>query len=237
MDDKFISPNVAGVAATGYDAGLRVHMQSVFNYMGGGLALTGLLAWIVANTPLAGIIFGTPLKWLVILAPLGFVMFMQIKMQTMSVGTLRALFWSFCASMGLSMGAIFLVFTSASIARAFFITAATFGSMSLWGYTTKRDLTGMGAFLMMGVFGLIIAGVVNMFLVSSMLHWVSSILGVFIFTGLTAWDTQRIKETYNASWGSEANDKLAVFGALSLYMDFINAFQFLLQLTGQTRRD
>ena len=237
MDENFNSAGIAGVSATSYDAGLRAHMQRVFNYMGGGLALTGLLAWVVANTALANIIFGTPLRWLVILAPLGFVMFMQIKMQTMSAATLRTLFWSFCATMGLSMGAIFLVFTNASVARAFFITAATFGSMSLWGYTTKRDLTGFGSFLLMGVLGLIIASVVNLFLASTMLHWISSIIGVFIFTGLTAWDTQRIKETYSASWGSEANDKLAVFGALSLYMDFINAFQFLLQLTGQTRRD
>lgn len=234
MDENF---NAAGIATatTSLDAGLRTHMQKIYNYMAGGLALTGGLAWLVANTPLAGLIFGTPLRWLVMLAPLGFVMFMQIKMQTMSVGTLRAVFWSFCASMGLSMGAIFLVFTNESIARAFFITAATFGTMSLWGYTTKRDLTGFGGFLMMGMIGLLLAGIVNIFLASSMLHWISSIVGVFIFTGLTAWDTQRIKETYNAGWGGEANDKLAVFGALSLYMDFINAFQFLLQLTGSRR--
>lgn len=237
MDENFNAntARVSGVATTSYDAGLRAHMQGVYNYMAGGLALTGLLAWVVANTALAGIIFGTPLRWLVILAPLGFIMFMQIKMQTMSIGTLRTLFWSFCATMGLSMGAIFLVFTNASIARAFFITAATFGSMSLWGYTTKRDLTGMGAFLLMGVLGLIIASVVNMFLASSMLYWMTSIIGVVIFTGLAAYDTQRIKETFNISWGREATDKLAVFGALSLYMDFINAFQFLLQLTGQRR--
>ena len=235
MDENFNAAGISTASATSYDVGLRAHMQSVYNYMGGGLAITGLLAWVVANTALANIIFGTPLKWLVMLAPLGFVMFMQFKMQTISVGTLRTLFWSFCAAMGLSMGAIFLVFTNASIARAFFITAATFGTMSLWGYTTKRDLTGFGSFLMMGVIGLMIAGVVNIFLASSMLQWVSSIIGVFIFTGLTAYDTQRIKQTFNDSWGRESNDKLAVFGALSLYMDFINEFQFLLQLTGQRR--
>ena len=236
MDENFNAAGISTAATTSFDAGLRTHMQSVFNYMGGGLALTGLLAWLVANTALASLIFGTPLRWLVMLAPLGFVMFMQIKMQTMSVGTLRTLFWSFCASMGLSMGAIFLVFTNESIARAFFITAATFGTMSLWGYTTKRDLTGFGSFLMMGVMGLMIASIVNLFLNSNMMHWISSVIGVCIFTGLTAFDTQRIKETYSASYGREANDKLAVFGALSLYMDFINAFQFLLQLTG-SRRD
>lgn len=237
MDENFNAAGIGTVASAGYDAGLRAHMQRVFNYMGGGLALTGALAWLVANTVLANVLFGTPLRWLVMLAPLGFVMFMQIRMQSMSAAGLRATFWAFCASMGLSMGGIFLIFTNESIARAFFITAATFGTMSLWGYTTKRDLTGFGAFFMMGVFGLMIASVVNLFLMSSMLHWVSSIVGVAIFTGLTAWDTQRIKESYSASWGSESNDKLAIFGALSLYMDFINAFQFLLQLTGQTRRD
>ncbi len=235
MDENFNAAGISTSSAASYDVGLRTHMQSVYNYMAGGLVLTGLLAWVVANTGLAGLIFGTPLKWLVMLAPLGFVMFMQFKFQTISVGTLRTLFWAFCATMGLSMGAIFLVFTNASIARAFFITAATFGTMSLWGYTTKRDLTGFGSFLMMGVIGLMIAGLVNIFLASSMLHWVSSIIGVFIFTGLTAYDTQRIKQTFNDSWGRESNDKLAVFGALSLYMDFINAFQFLLQLTGQRR--
>jgi uncharacterized protein len=237
MDENFNAAGISSVAGTSYDVGLRAHMQRVFGYMGGGLALTGLLAWMVANAPLAGVIFGTPLKYLVMLAPLGFVMFMNIKMQSLSAATLRTLFWSFCATMGLSMGAIFLVFTNESIARAFFITATTFGAMSLWGYTTKRDLTGFGSFLMMGIFGLMIAMVVNLFLASSMLQWMSSIIGVFIFTGLTAWDTQRIKEMYSANWGREANDKLAVFGALSLYLDFINAFQFLLQLTGQTRRD
>jgi FtsH-binding integral membrane protein len=237
MDENFNTAGISSVAGTSYDAGLRAHMQRVYNYMAGGLALTGLLAWVVANTALAGVIFGTPLRWLIILAPLGFVMFMQIKMQSLSAGALRGIFWAFCSTMGLSMGALFLIFTNESIARTFFITAATFGSMSLWGYTTKRDLTGFGSFLMMGVLGLFIAMAVNIFMHSPMLQWVSSVVGVAIFTGLAAWDTQRIKETYSAGWGSEANDKLAVFGALSLYMDFINAFQFLLQLTGQTRRD
>jgi FtsH-binding integral membrane protein len=237
MDEKFNAAGIATVEGASYDAGLRIHMQRVFNYMGGGLALTGALAWLVANTALAGVIFGTPLRWLVILAPLGFVMFMNIKMQSLSTRALRILFWCFCASMGLSMGALFLVFTGASIARAFFITAATFGAMSLWGYTTKRDLAGFGSILLMGVLGIIIACVVNLFLASAMLQWMTSIVGVFIFTGLTAFDTQRIKESYSASWGGEANDKLAVFGALSLYMNFINAFQFLLQLTGTARRD
>jgi FtsH-binding integral membrane protein len=233
MDENFITPTTT--SATSYDAGLRDHMVRVYNYMAGGLAITGILAWIVANTALAGIIFGTPLRWLVVLAPLGFVMFMQIKMQTLSVNALRATFWAFCVTMGLSMGSIFLIYTHESIARTFFITAGTFGVMSLYGYTTKKDLTGFGGFLMMGLMGLIIAGLVNMFLMSSMLSWVSSVIGVFIFTGLTAWDTQRIKELYSASWGGEANQKLSIFGALRLYMDFINIFVSLLRLTGDRR--
>jgi len=237
MSEEFSRTGIAGLDRVSYDAGLRAHMLSVFNYMGGGLALTGLIAFVVANTALAGIIFGTPLKWVAMLAPLGFVMYMNVKMQTVSAGTLRTLFWCFCATMGLSMGAIFLVFTGASVARAFFITGATFGAMSLWGYTTKRDLTGFGAFLMMGVLGLMIASVVNMFMASSMLQWVVSIVGVGVFTGLTAFNVQQIKQTYSQGWGAEANDKLAVFGALQLYLNFINTFQFILELTGTTRRN
>ena len=137
--------------------------------------------------------------------------------------------------MGLSMGSIFLYYNQASIGRAFFITGATFGAMSLWGYTTKRDLTGMGSFMMMGLFGLLIASFVNIFLLSSMMQWVTSVAGVLIFTGLTAYDVQRIKQTYSAGWGEEANDKLALFGALSLYLSFINLFQFILSLTGDRR--
>lgn len=235
MNDPFFRSGVAGLDRVTFDVGLRAHMQRVYAYMGGGLALTGLLAWVVANTALAGIIFGTPLKWVVMLAPLAFVMFMSFRMETISTGTLRALFWAFCATMGLSMASIFLVFTGESVARVFLITACTFGAMSLYGYTTKRDLTSMGAFFMMGVFGLMIASLVNIFMMSPMLQWVMSVAGVAIFTGLAAWDTQRIKQTYAEYYGAEANEKLAIFGALSLYMDFINAFQYLLQLMGNRR--
>jgi FtsH-binding integral membrane protein len=235
MPEQFIRTGVAGVDGVSFDVGLRAHMQRVFNYMGGGLALTGIVAYIVANTVLANIIFGSPLRFIAMIAPLGFIIYMNVRMQSMSITTLRTLFWLFCATMGLSMGAIFLVYSQASIARAFFITGATFGAMSLWGYTTKRDLTGMGSFMMMGLFGLMIACVVNIFLLSSMLQWVTSVAGVVIFTGLTAWDVQRIKQTYAQGWGAEANDKLAVFGALSLYMSFINLFQFILSLTGDRR--
>lgn len=235
MTDPFFRSGVAGLDRVSFDAGLRAHMQRVFGYMSGGLAVTGLLAWVVAHTVLAVVIFGSPLRWLVALAPLGFVMAMQFRMNTISVSGLKTLFWLFCATMGLSMGAIFLTFNDASIARAFFITGATFGAMSLWGYTTKSDLSGMGSFLMMGIIGLLLASVVNIFMMSSMLQWMVSVAGVVIFTGLTAWDTQRIKQTYADAYGAEANDKMAVFGALTLYLNFINAFQFILELTGGRR--
>ena len=235
MPEQFLGTGVAGVDGVSFDAGLRAHMQRVFNYMGGGLALTGIVAFIVANTALASIIYGSPLRLVAILAPFGFVMYMNIRIQSMSAAQLRTIFWLFCGTMGLSMGAIFLAYSQASIGRAFFITGATFGTMSLWGYTTKRSLSGMGAFMMMGLFGLLIAMVVNMFLLSSMLQWVTSVAGVLIFTGLVAYRVQWIKQTYASGWGNEANDKLAVFGALSLYMSFINLFQFILSLTGGRR--
>jgi FtsH-binding integral membrane protein len=212
-EEEFVRSGIAGVDRVSFDAGLRAHMQRVFNYMGGGLALTGLVAFIVANTALANVIYGSALRWVAMLAPLVFIMYMNIKVQSITAARLRTLFWFFCGAMGLSMGAIFLVFTNASIARAFFITAATFGAMSLWGYTTKKDLTGMGAFMLMGLFGLMIASVVNLFLMSSGLQWAVS-----------------------EGWGTEANDKLAIFGALSLYLNFINLFQFILSLTGDSRR-
>ncbi len=236
MNNPFFRSGVAGLDRVTFDAGLRAHMQRVFTYMAGGIALTGLLAWVTANTFLAQVIYGSALRWVVMLAPLGFMMVMSFRMNTISLSGLRTLFWVFCGTMGLSMGAIFLFYTNASIARAFFITGATFGAMSLWGYTTKKDLSSMGAFLLMGVFGILIASLVNIFLMSTQLQWVVSVVGVAVFTGLTAWDVQRIKQTYAESYGMEANEKIAVFNALSLYLNFINAFQFLLQLTG-VRRD
>ncbi len=235
MTDPFFRSGVVGLDRVSLDAGLRAHMQRIFAYMSGGLAITGLLAWVTAHY-FATAIFGSPLRWLVMIAPLGFIIAMNLRMNSISLSGLKTLFWLFCATMGLSMGAIFLVYTDASIARAFFITAATFGAMSLWGYTTKSDLSGMGSFLLMGVFGLLIASLVNIFMMSSMLQWIVCVVGVLVFTGLTAWDVQRLKHMYAEAYGSEANDKVAVFGALSLYLNFINAFQFLLQLTG-TRRD
>ncbi len=236
VDPFFRNPTASAPSrAMTFDQGLRAHMVRVFNYMGGGLALTGLLAFVVANTALAQIIFGSPLKWVAMFAPLGFVFYLNFKMETISAARAQTLFWLFCATMGISMAAIFMVFTGASVARAFFITGATFSGMALWGYTTKKDLTNFGSFLMMGVMGLFIAMLVNLFMGSSMMQWIVSVAGVAIFTGLTAYDTQKIKQTYNASWGDEANNKLAVMGALSLYINFINAFQFLLSLTGDRR--
>jgi len=235
MNNPFFRSGVAGLDRATFDAGLRAHMQRVFGYMAGGLAVTGLLAWITAAF-FAPIVYGSALRWIVMLAPLGFIMIMSFRLNTISLSGLKTLFWLFCGTMGLSMGSIFLFYTSASIGRAFFITAATFGAMSLWGYTTKKDLSSMGAFLMMGVLGLFIASMVNLFLMSSQLQWIVSIIGVVVFTGLTAWDVQRIKQTYAEAYGIEANEKIAVYNALSLYLNFINAFQFMLQLTG-VRRD
>lgn len=229
------------VEQTSFDAGLRDHMQRVFSIMAGGVGVTGITAWAVASTPLGALIFGTPLAFVAMLAPLAFILWLNFRIQAMSAAKAQGIFWAFCVAMGLSMGSIFMVYTGESVARAFFITAATFGAMSLWGYTTKRDLTNFGAILMMGAMGIMIAGLVNLGMAiftgqgSSMLQWVTSVVGVVVFTGLTAFDTQRIKQTYAENWGTEANSKMAVMGALGLYLNFINAFQFLLSLIGNQR--
>ena len=216
------------------DAGLRQHMLRVYNYMGIGLVLTGLVAYIVGTTPALYVpIFSTPLKWVVMLAPLAFVLFFSFRMQTISAAGAQGMFWAFCAVMGLSMASIFLVFTGTSIARTFFIAAAMFGSTSLYGYTTKRDLSQFGSFLIMGLIGVVIASLANLFLASSTLQFVVSIVGILVFVGLTAWDTQSIKEQYAESFDAESQQKLAVFGAFSLYLNFINIFQLLLNFTGQ----
>ncbi len=217
-----------------FDEGLRQHMLRVFNYMGAGLVLTGLVAFMVSTSPaLMQTIFMTPLKWVVMLAPLAFVMVLSFGINRLSFASAQAIFWAYCAAMGLSLSAIFLVFTGASIALTFFVTSATFLAMSLYGYTTKTDLTKMGSFLMMGVFGIIIAGLANLFFQSSALQFAISVLGVVIFTGLTAYDTQAIKEQYAEGYDRESQGKLALMGALTLYLDFINLFQFLLQFLGQ----
>ena len=230
--DRTLRPG-ATVAAQ-YDEGLRQHMLRVYNFMLMGLALTGAVALAVASTPtLMQAIFGTPLKWVVMLAPLGFVMFLSFRVDAMSAGKAQALFWAFAAVMGLSLASIFHVYTGTSIARVFFIAAAMFGAMSLYGYTTKRDLSKIGSFLIMGLFGVVIASLVNLFLQSSALQFAVSVIGVLVFTGLAAFDTQRIKEVYDEGHGREGLTKLAVLGALSLYLSFINLFTLLLSLLGQ----
>ena len=229
----------AGVAVGATDEGLRSFMLSVYNYMGLGLAITGLVALAVASSPAIYMpIFTTPLKWVVILAPLGFVMFLSARIHAMSVSAAQLTFWLFAGVMGISMASIFLVFTGESIARVFLVTAATFGAVSLYGYTTKRDLSGMGSFLFMGLIGIVIASLVNLFIGSTALQFAVSVIGVLVFTGLTAWDTQRLKEQYLGSLqyaGADIAGKTAVMGALSLYLNFINLFTMLLQLMGNQR--
>jgi FtsH-binding integral membrane protein len=238
--------------AVAYDMGLRAHMIRVYNYMAGGVALTGLVAWltyqmaggdaiqvvgrsIVGLTPFGQAVFGSPLVWLIALAPLGFVFFISYRIGQMEASTARAWFFAFAAILGLSLATIFLAFTTTSITRVFFISAASFGALSLYGYTTQRNLSAMGSFLMMGVVGLFIAMLVNMFLVSSALQWAISVIGVLVFAGLTAYDTQTIKEYYDPMDDGTVAGRKAVMGALRLYLDFINMFQFLLQLFGDRR--
>ena len=210
------TPNAWQIPATTssaeyFDERLRQHMLRVYNYMGVGLVVTGIVAFVVASTPaIYQPIFGTPLKWLVIFAPLAFIFFLSFRIHTVSAATAQTLFWAFCALMGLSLAAVFLVFTGTSIARTFFITAAMFGATSLYGYTTRRDLSQFGSFLFMGLIGVIIGSLVNLFIGSSMLQFVISIIGVLVFTGLTAYDTQNIKEQFAEEFGSESNSKLAV---------------------------
>ncbi|UVK45288.1 Bax inhibitor-1/YccA family protein [Mesorhizobium sp. AR07] len=217
-----------------FDEGLRQHMLRVYNYMGVGLVVTGLVAFMISSTPALYVpIFSSPQKWVVMLAPLAFVMLFSFKMQTMSAASAQAMFWAFCAVMGLSLASVFLVFTGTSIARTFFIAATMFGATSLYGYTTKRDLTQFSSFLIMGLIGVVIASIVNIFLGSTALQFAISVIGIAVFIGLTAWDTQTIKEQYAENFDAESRQKLAVFGAFSLYLNFINIFQLLLNFTGE----
>lgn len=219
------------------DAGLRQFLLSVYNYMGSGLVLTGLVAYGAAETGLYASLVQTPfLFWGVVLAPLALVFLLSFRIEKMSVGTAQAAFWAYAGLVGLSLAGIFLIYTGVSIARTFFITAATFLAMSLYGYTTRADLARFGSFLMMGLFGIIIASLVNLFLASSALQLAISVIGVFVFVGLTAYDTQRVKEVYLASDDSVVAGKKAIMGALALYLDFLNLFILLLQLTGNRRQ-
>ena len=234
------------------DEGLRVYMLKVYNYMASGIFITGFISLILFKfsggyniqvTPmgitgtngLGDLIYKSPLMWVLMLAPLGVVFYMSFRIRKMSAAKAQTTFWIFAALMGASLSSIFLIYTGTSITRVFFITAGTFGAMSIYGYTTKRDLTKLGSFLMMGLIGIIIASIVNIFMQSSMMYFVISILGVLIFVGLTAYDTQKIKNMYMVSDSGEIMGKKAVMGALTLYLDFINLFIMLLRLFGQRR--
>jgi hypothetical protein len=241
----------AGIArsAASVDQGLRAYMLGVYNYMTLGLAITGVVAYFaflladvqfvgghaVSASPFGVAIYYSWLRWVVIFAPLALVFGISAGRNSMSASTTRLIFLAFAALMGLSLSTVFLIYTQASIAQVFFITAASFGALSLYGYTTSRSLSAMGSFLVMGLFGLIIASVVNLFLQSSGLQWALSIVGIGIFAGLTAWDTQAIKDGYFAGDAYEASEKKAIFGALRLYLDFVNLFQQLLFLMGNRR--
>ena len=231
------------------DEGLRAYMLKVYNYMGSGVLLTGVIALmffkiavvtseggeIIGLTNFGNSIYNSGLKWVIMLAPLAVVFYMSFGIAKMSAAKAQTTFWVFAALMGASLSSIFLMYTGASITRVFFITAGTFGAMSIYGYTTKKDLTKLGSFLMMGLFGIIIASLVNIFMKSTMMYFVISILGVLIFVGLTAYDTQKIKNMYMSSASGELMGKKAVMGALTLYLDFINLFIMLLRLFGQRR--
>ena len=232
-----MAPGAAATTAdrsAAVDAGLRAHMLSVYNYMTSGVLLTGIIALVAARTGVAQQIFFESgiLKWVVILAPLAMVFLLMARVSRMSMGGLQAFYWSFAAVMGLSMSLIPLIYTGTSIATAFFATSAAFASLSLWGYTTKKDLSGFGTFLIMGVVGLIVASLLNLFIRSDAMSMVISFIGVLLFAGLTAYDTQKIKSIYFQVQGSDMLGKHAILGALTLYLDFINMFQFLLSLLG-----
>tara|TARA_B100001123_G_scaffold117292_1_gene136527 strand:+ start:1079 stop:1795 length:717 start_codon:yes stop_codon:yes gene_type:complete len=218
------------------DEGLRSFMLKVYNYMGLGLALTGAVAFLVSTSPaLMQAIFGTPLQWLVMLSPFAFILVLSFGINRLRPATAQLLFWAFAGVMGLSLSSIFIVYTGTSVARVFFITASVFGAMSLYGYTTKKSLASWGSFLFMGLIGILIAMVVNIFLASSALHFIISVVGVLIFTGLTAYDTQQIKHQYYEGDTAVIAEKKAIMGALRLYLDFINLFIMLMHLLGQNR--
>tara|TARA_Y100000590_G_scaffold451491_1_gene592963 strand:+ start:615 stop:1373 length:759 start_codon:yes stop_codon:yes gene_type:complete len=247
--DNILNKSTTAKQTVVMDEGLRAYMLKVYNYMASGVLLTGIIAFIsfkmsvltdstgliTGFTSFGNALFFSGLKWLVMLAPLGVVIYMSFGINKMSSAKAQTVFWIFASLMGLSLSWILLVYTGVSVARVFFITSATFGAMSIYGYTTKRDLTKLGSFLIMGLIGIIIASLVNLFMKSSMMYFVISILGVLIFVGLTAYDTQKIKNMYAATDTGELIGKKAVMGALTLYLDFINLFIMLLRLFGQRR--
>ena len=227
----------AGLAGRGaaYDAGLRRYMLSIYNYMASGVLLSGIVALLFATSGMAAAVFGTPLRWVVALAPLAIVMVMSMGARRISTTTMQGLFWAFSVLMGISLSSIFAVYTGPSIAATFFATAGAFAGLSLFGYTTTKSLSGFGTFLIMGLVGLLIASLINIFLQSPGLAWGISFLGVLIFAGLTAYDTQKLKLMYDDVAGTEFAGKMIVLGALTLYLDFVNMFTFLLQFMGDRR--
>ena len=239
-DPRTSASPYAGAQADARDAGLRSYMLSVYNYMASGVLLTGLVAMLFAKTEWVNLAFSptggaTALGWIITLAPLGIVFAMSFGQNRMATSTLQILFWSFAFLMGLSLSTVFLVYTDLSIAQAFFATAAGFAGLSLWGYTTKKDLSGFGTFLIMGLFGLIGAMLLNLFFRSQAMDFAISVIGVLIFAGLTAYDTQKIKSIYAHVAGTEMMGKVVIMGALNLYLDFINMFLFILRLVGSSR--
>ena len=253
--DNRVAARTQTATAGVFDAGLRAHMLRVYNYMLAGLAITGAASWLtylaavttnpaqaaahlpngVMLTSIGVTLFTGPVMWVLLLGSLGLVMFLSFRIQSMSVGAARASFLVYAGLIGITFGSLFVVYTYSSIAQVFFIAAATFGAMSLWGYTTRTDLSGFGSFLFMGLIGIIIASIVGFFVHSTMLQWVISVAGVLIFTGLTAYDTQWIKESYVAGDDGTVAGRKAIFGALKLYLDFINLFLMLLRLVGSRR--
>lgn len=247
-DPRYGATTQAGVSSAEVDAGLRAYMLRVYNYMAGGVALTGIVAYAISAmavasfeplqlTELGYTLYASPLKWVVMLAPLGIAFYFGFRIHKMSLSTAQAMFWLFAGLMGASLSSIFIAYTGESVVRVFFISAASFAALSLYGYTTKRDLSPIGSFLIMGLFGIIIASIVNIFLASSALQFAISVIGVLVFAGLTAYDTQKIKEMYYqyARVDGSTAGKIAISGALTLYLDFINLFVFLLQLLGDRR--
>ena len=249
-NQNFNTFNRAGTADVAFDAGLRAHMIRVYNYMASGLALSGIVAFALYVSPeLQSVFFQTGLTrggnvmvvglnvlgWVAIFAPMGLLLLVGFRAAQMSVAGVQAVYWAVTALMGVSLSLLLIRYTGASVARTFFVTAASFGALSLYGYTTKRDLTAMGKFLFMGLVGIVLASLVNMFVGSQGLSFIVSILGVLIFSGLIAYDTQKIKEQYAEAYGRDVAEKVAIFGALSLYLDFVNLFQFLMSFMGQNR--
>ena len=249
FDKQNIQSKVKSAETHIIDEGLRTYMLKVYNYMASGILITGFISLILFKfsvvtaadgtisglTSLGNMLYNSALMWVIMLAPLGVVFYMSFGIKKMSAAKAQGTFWVFAALMGASLSSIFLIYTGASITRVFFITAGTFGAMSIYGYTTKKDLTKLGSFLMMGLFGIIIASIVNIFMKSTMMYYVISIIGVLVFVGLTAYDTQKIKNMYLVSDSGEMMGKKAVMGALTLYLDFINLFIMLLRLFGQRR--